>query len=96
MQNTINRVGRYFKTLYNKFFRKQVKEQVKLVKTYSYFTFDDYVEYGCSYWTLPTNFEKCKLFDGQLVEVKEGVKVFNSIIKSLINNDKLKNYVDFR
>jgi len=92
MQRTIKRIRRLIKNLYSKFFNRR---EANYVKTYNYFTFDDYIKYGCSYYTLPTNFEKCKNFDGKLVDIKEGCKLFDEVILKILKDKKIKEYIKY-
>ena len=94
MRRTISRIKKFIKDLYSKFFHRN--KRVTYIRTYSYFTFDDYLKYECSYFTLPTNFEKCKDFNGNLIEIKEGCKQFDETILNILKDDKLKNYIKFK
>ena len=76
-KNICKEQSKELENLYSKFFNRI---EANYVKTYNYFTFVDYIKYGCSYYTLPTNFEKCKNFDGKLVDIKEGCKLFDEVV----------------
>ena len=73
------------------------KLQKEAVQTETYFTFEEYVkEYKCSYYTVPTNYDKAKLFNGEFVNVKEGCGIFDEIIKTVINNPDIQGYIKFQ
>jgi len=76
---------------------RKLELQKEAVKTVTYFTFKEYIEeYKCSYYNVPTNYEKAQSLSGGLINVKEGCAEFDRVIKGLRHNEQLATYVKFQ
>jgi hypothetical protein len=75
---------------------KQFKPKLPHI-TESYITFDDYVyKYNCSSYETPTNYNKVKTFDGNLIDFKEGIVNYNEIIVKISLDEKLRDRIKIK